>query len=84
VIATALSAGVIPAKAGTHDTLQHGLARGEETRVQHCLYARPVPAYLGDVGARLRGHDVVVSDAPKSDRILGNGDVGRGRDYKDA
>jgi hypothetical protein len=58
-----LSTDVIPAQAGTQYTSHQGIALGEAPygkRVRNTLHA---PLSMGDLGARLRGHDVVVGRA---------------------
>jgi hypothetical protein len=57
VIAGALTAGVIPAEAGTQCTSHQGSAFGESPRLQR---VQPPPArtvLAGDLGSRLRGND---------------------------
>jgi hypothetical protein len=58
---------VIPAEAGTQSTSHQELACGEAPSAERMRLAGPAPLPGGDLGARLRGHDVVVRGALKPD-----------------
>jgi hypothetical protein len=73
-----LSTDVIPAQAGTQNTSYQGIDLGEAShgkRVRNVLHAS---SSIGDLGARLRGHDVLVGTAAFSG-LRRIGDDGRGK-----
>jgi hypothetical protein len=72
-------AGVIPAKAGNQYTSHQGIARGEAPCGQRMRHAFRASLLIGELVARLRGHDVVVVMARPYD-LARIGDEDRGKD----